>query len=235
MAEFDNTAAGSNNLDFVEYSNTNVLFSNISPVSKTPTDNSFSNTGATSNTPTSVSFVSDEADDNTPTDNSFSNTGATAKSVTDNSFSNTGATNNTPANQAFSDSTTGSNTPPSTSFEDDEAEANVVNGEVAPVLGGTIPEVVTSQAHTAPIVAGNNYAVNVITRAANVTITLPDPPSADQIIEIRDASLQAATFRITVDPGTKEIDGSTADYVMNVNGQVLKLAYVAAETSWKII
>lgn len=228
MATFDNTAADPN----------------------TAASTGFSNSGASTKTAAAVGFDHTEAEVETAAAAGFVNTGASSKSPSSAGFSNTGASAQTAAAAGFDDTeaevetaaTAGFTNGPSTSktvtdwsFDDAGAESNVVDGEVAPVSGGTLPNILTTIAHTTSIVAGTNYAVNVTTRSAPVTITLPDPPSENQIVEIRDASLQAVQHPITVDPGTKKIDGSTADYILNIDGQVLKLAYSSALTQWKIV
>lgn len=228
MATFDNTAADPN----------------------TAVATGFSNTGASTKTAAAAGFDDTEADTNTESATGFSNTVASSKSPTSAGFSNTGAGTKTAAVAGFDDTeaevetaatagfTNGSPTSKTVtdwSFDDTGADSNVVDGEVAPVSGGTVPNVLTTVAHTAPLSAGQNYGINVTTRSANVVITLPDPPSENQIVEIRDFSLQASVYKITVDPGTKKIEGSTDDFVLDVDGQVLMLVYLSTLTQWKIV
>lgn len=134
-------------------------------------------------------------------------------------WDNTAPTGFTPSNAAAFD-----NTPPT---------QIVIVGELPPVAGSTSPGSVTTADQTTTLVAGLNYLVNVGSRAANVTINLPDPGSQSQRVEIADVSGQAATRTITVNAGTKTIvDTGAATYVLNRNFAVLTLYYTG--TAWKI-
>lgn len=117
------------------------------------------------------------------------------------------------------------NTPP---------EAFVFQGETSPVAGITTPASPSNVDHTATLVAGTNYLVQVNARLAPVTVTLPNPGSLSQRIEIMDATSQAANYPITVNAGTRDIEtaGQTT-YVIDRNDAVLVLSYTGSK--WKIL
>ena len=121
-----------------------------------------------------------------------------------------------------------------TAFDDTPASALVLQGEKSPVAGITTPASPTAVNHTATLTAGINYLVQVGARLAPVSITLPDPGSLAQRIEIADITGQAATFGITVNAGTKDIEtaGQTT-YTIDRNDAVLVLSYTG--TKWKIL
>lgn len=90
-----------------------------------------------------------------------------------------------------------------------------------------------SVTQAATLVSGYDYFVSVTTRAASVTINLPDPGSDAQIIDIADVSRQAETYPITVNGGTKIIETGATTYTLNVNGAALRLAYTSG--FWKVL
>lgn len=148
------------------------------------------------------------------------NTAPTAISLVDESWSNLPPEANTVANGA--------------EFTPDSATNIVLQGEVSPVLGVTTPASPTAVPHGTTLSAGTNYLVQVGSRASTVTITLPDPPSLAQRIEIADTSGQAAAFPITVNGGTKQISDVVATtYIIDRNFAVLVLSYTG--TAWKIL
>lgn len=173
----------------------------------------------------------------------------------DDSFDNTAAAGRTPGNAAAFDNSVPdastaplvdapavwSNTPPdnatannSAAFSNSQPASITLEGEQPPVAGVTSPAspIVATQATT--LLAGSNYIVQVGTRSANQTITMPDPPSLGQRIEIADISRQAATLPITVNCGTKQIlDTAATSYIINRNNAVLELSYTG--TAWKIV
>lgn len=113
----------------------------------------------------------------------------------------------------------------------------VVSGSVAPVLPIQAPASPTTVDHTVSLVAGTNYRVLCISRGAPVTIALPDPGSVNQSIEIVDASLQAVTFPVTINGGTKNVVADAAGantYVLNRTGSSIQLVYVGA-AGWKFV
>jgi len=66
------------------------------------------------------------------------------------------------------------------------------------------------------------------------TVTLPDPGSLAQRIEIADVTSQATTNTITVNAGTRDIEtaGQTS-YTIDRNDAVLVLSYTGSK--WKIL
>lgn len=121
-----------------------------------------------------------------------------------------------------------------TGFDNTPATALVLQGETSPVAGITTPASPTAVDHTATLVAGTNYLVQVGARLAPVTINLPNPGSLAQRIEIADVTGQGATQAITVNGGTRDIEtaGQTS-YIINRNDAVLVLSYTG--TKWKIL
>ena len=119
-------------------------------------------------------------------------------------------------------------------FDTTPPTALVLQGETSPVAGITTPASPTAVDHTATLVAGTNYLVQIGSRAAPVTVTLPNPGSLAQRIEIADISGQGATQAITVNGGTRDIEtaGQTS-YIINRNDAVLALSYTG--TKWKIL
>ncbi len=110
----------------------------------------------------------------------------------------------------------------------------VIPGEVAPVVSGTPPTPMTLAAHNTALLAGVNYTVQVGSRSAPVTVTLPPAPSAAQRIEVVDTSGQGALHPITVDAGAVDIEtAGTKTYLVNRNDAVLALYYTGAK--WKLI
>ena len=137
--------------------------------------------------------------------------------------------------QSFVNATPDGKTPgTAAAFDNTPATALVLQGETSPVAGITTPASPTAVDHTATLVAGTNYLVQIGSRAAPVTVTLPDPGSLAQRIEIADISGQGATQAITVNGGTRDIEtaGQTS-YIINRNDAVLALSYTG--TKWKIL
>jgi hypothetical protein len=119
-------------------------------------------------------------------------------------------------------------------FDNTPATNIVLQGEVAPVNGVTPPASPIAVAHGTTLVAGTNYLVQVGSRASVVTVTLPDPPSLAQRIEIADTSGQAASFSVAVNCGTKQIsDTGSTTYTIDRNFAVLVLSYTGS--NWKVL
>ena len=137
--------------------------------------------------------------------------------------------------QSFVNATPDGKTPgTAAAFDNTPATALVLQGETSPVAGITTPASPTAVDHTFTLVAGTNYLVQVGARLAPVTVTLPNPGSLAQRIEIADISGQGATQAITVNGGTRDIEtaGQTS-YIINRNDAVLALSYTG--TKWKIL
>lgn len=150
------------------------------------------------------------------------------------------APNNPPSANTIS-VTNWENNPPSQNtvgigalFDNTPATNIVLQGEVSPINGVTTPASPTAVPHGTTLLAGTNYLVQVGSRASVVTITLPDPPSLAQRIEIADTSGQAAGFNIAVNGGTKQVsDVGATTYTIDRNFAVLALTYTGS--AWKIL
>ena len=134
-------------------------------------------------------------------DNVFDNTppgAATPNNAA--AFDNTTPTPVMPSlSQSFINATPDGKTPgTAAAFDNTPATALVLQGETSPVAGITTPASPTAVTHLATLTAGTNYLVQVGARLAPVTITLPDPGSLAQRIEIADITGQAATYAVTV-------------------------------------
>jgi hypothetical protein len=170
-------------------------------------------------------------------DNVFDNTPAVAATVNEAApWDNTTPTPVMPSlSQSFVNATPDGKTPgTAAAFDNTPATALVLQGETSPVAGITTPASPTAVTHLATLTAGTNYLVQVGARLAPVTITLPDPGSLAQRIEIADITGQAATYAVTVNAGTKDIEtaGQTS-YIIDRNDAVLVLSYTG--TKWKIL
>lgn len=75
-------------------------------------------------------------------------------------------------------------------------------------------------------VASTDHLILVDTTSGAVTLTLPDPATTDRIYEIKDI---AGTFGTNVctlarnTPGTDQIEGLTADYLLEANWQIQRI------------
>jgi hypothetical protein len=170
-------------------------------------------------------------------DNAFDNTPPDAKTPSNaTAFDNSQPVPVMPnLSQSFVNSTPDGKTPSNAAaFDNTPATALVLQGEQSPVAGITTPASPTAVSHTATLTAGTNYLVQVGARMAPVSVTLPDPGSLAQRIEIADITGQAATYGITVNAGTKDIEtaGQTT-YTIDRNDAVLVLSYTG--TKWKIL
>lgn len=170
-------------------------------------------------------------------DNPFDNTPPTAATPNNAAaFDNTQPVPVMPSlSQSFVNATPDGKTPSNaTAFDNTPATALVLQGEQSPVAGITTPASPTAVDHTATLVAGTNYLVQVGARLAPVTITLPNPGSLAQRIEIADITGQGATQAITVNGGTRDIEtaGQTS-YTIDRNDAVLVLSYTGSK--WKIL
>jgi hypothetical protein len=170
-------------------------------------------------------------------DNPFDNTPPVNATVAEAApYDNTSPTPVMPnLSQSFVNATPDGKTPSNaTAFDNTAAAALVLQGEQSPVAGITTPASPTAVIHSATLVAGTNYLVQVGARLAPVTVTLPDPGSLAQRIEIADITGQAGTHAITVNAGSRDIEtaGQTS-YTIDRNDAVLVLSYTGAK--WKIL
>jgi len=205
----------------------------------------FDNTGAVENTGGISGGVADMTL-SSPSANTvgraaaWDNTAPTA----DSSVANKGfgsVTNVAPSENNVTVQTSFDNNPPTPidlsaegTFTVDPATGIVLQGETSPVNGLTTPASPIGVPYTTTLVAGTNYLVQAGSRASSVTVTLPDPPSLTQRIEIADTSGQGVSFPITVNAGTKVVsDTNSSTYTINRNFAVLVLSYTG--TAWKIL
>jgi len=170
-------------------------------------------------------------------DNPFDNTPPVAATVAEAApYDNTSPVPVMPnLSQSFVNATPDGKTPSTAAaFDNTAASALVLQGEQSPVAGITTPASPTAVSHSATLVAGTNYLVQVGARLAPVTITLPDPGSLAQRVEIADVTSQAATHAITVNAGSRDIEtaGQTS-YTIDRNDAVLVLSYTGSK--WKIL
>lgn len=186
-------------------------------------DNAWDNTAPGAATPNNAAAFS-----NTPPGAATPNNAA--------AFDNTTPTPVMPnLSQSFVNATPDGKTPgTAAAFDNTPATALVLQGEQSPVAGITTPASPTAVDHTFTLVAGTNYLVQVAARLAPVTVTLPNPGSLAQRIEIADISGQGASQAITVNGGTRDIEtaGQTS-YTIDRNDAVLVLSYTGAK--WKIL
>ncbi len=194
---------------------------------------SFDNNGASPVTISGASFDNGAASPITIPGASFDNEAANPVSVAGTSFDNGGASPITIPGASFDNGGASPVTIPGASFDNTGAQAMVLEGEQSPVSGVQSPTSPTTVAHTDTLVAGTNYLVQVGSRAAPVTINLPDPGALGQRIEIVDVSGQATTYAITVSGGTRDIETTgVKTYVINRTQAVLALYYTG--TYWKL-
>lgn len=74
------------------------------------------------------------------------------------------------------------------------------------------------------------------TRVAAFTITLPDPPVAQNILVFRDVGGSWGTNNLTVDPGTKTILGSAGTLTCDITGEEFGMWYDTSGTpTWRLI
>jgi len=113
-------------------------------------------------------------------------------------------------------------------------ETSAIAPDIQSAIDAANAAAVSTVSHPTVLAAGRNYQYLVGTRSANATVTLPDPGSTGQRIEVIDASGQAATWTITVSGGTKAIEpGGPSSYLINRASAVLSLVYTG--TLWKIV
>lgn len=194
---------------------------------------SFDNGAAGAVTISGASFDNNGASAVTIPGASFDNTGASAVTITGAAFDNTAPDAVTISGAAFDNNGASPVTIPGASFDNTGAAAKVLEGEQSPVAGTQSPTSPTTVAHTDTLSAGTNYLVQVGSRAAPVTINLPDPGALGQRIEIVDTSGQAVTYPITVNGGTRDVETTgVKTYVINRTQAVLAIYYTG--TYWKM-
>jgi hypothetical protein len=236
-----------------------VTFALATSGNKTVANDIVNNTGdsAGSKTPSlQEAFTASGASDKTVANNVANNTADAAGSKTtalEAAWTVAGSSSKTPANDISNNTTDAASqvgislddswtangadsktATPNNNWDNNGATNIVLQGEVAPVAGNTTPASPTAVPHNTTLVAGTNYLVEVGGRASIVTVTLPDPPSLTQRIEIADVSGHGSAFPITVNAGTKVIsDTNSSTYSIDRSYAVLVLSYTG--TAWKIL
>lgn len=200
------------------------IFDNTAPVPVTPANAAaWDNTSPGGKTPTNAV--------------AWDNTGPTGKTPPNAAaWDDSAPTGKTPVNSAAWDNTapTAASNPRGVAWSNGLPESIVLVGTQPSTAGVTLPASPTVATEVTTLAAGQNYLVQVGSRAAGVTITLPDPGSLAQRIEIADIANLAASYNITVNGGTKDIESTgVKTYVINRAGAVLTLSYTG--TYWKIL
>lgn len=160
------------------------------------------------------------------------------------------ASNDAPATITPAGATAFSNTEPTpinSDFVDgfDDSEADPITPLLASSMSNTPPTAIVLDGETFPgSVIGSidvltvnyettlnnsqSYRVMVTSRAAAVTVTLPDPGASGQTVEVVDASQQADDYPITVDAGTKTIIGHGSEMVISNPGAIVRFTYTGS-------
>jgi len=104
-----------------------------------------------------------------------------------------------------------------------------VTGVLPPANGGALAwQSVQTGGFTA--VAGNAYPVN--TTSGAVTVTLPASPSAGQAVQLTDYAGTWATNNCTVGRNGANINGTAANYTLNIYRQSVAFVYLDATQGW---
>jgi len=82
-------------------------------------------------------------------------------------------------------------------------------------------------------VSGRGYFIN--TTSATQTVTLPASPVIGDTISIVDYASTFATNKVTVDPGSNKIEGSTTDASLLTNDQTHTFVFTDSTQGWKIV
>lgn len=108
------------------------------------------------------------------------------------------------------------------------ASTAYVDAAVAAGLGSSIPQYVNSN-----ITASATGDLWVDTSAGVITITLPDPPFTQNILEFRDISGMFANNNLIIDPQSKNINGVAGVMNCDVNGITFGMWYNGTE--WRLV
>jgi hypothetical protein len=109
--------------------------------------------------------------------------------------------------------------------------ATGVTGTLSANNGGSVAwQSVQTASFTA--VAGRAYPVN--TTSAAITVTLPASPSAGNIVQLTDYAGTWATNNVTVGRNGSNINGSAANYTLNINRESAAFVYVDATQGWVV-
>jgi hypothetical protein len=85
---------------------------------------------------------------------------------------------------------------------------------------------------TATFTAANGEGYFVDTSGGAVTMNLPSSPSAGDIVAFRDYASSFSTNNLTIGRGGSNLNGSSADKVINTNNTSMSLVYVDGTEGW---
>lgn len=91
----------------------------------------------------------------------------------------------------------------------------------------------TPQYRNANFTAGITGDYWTDTSAAAFTMTLPDPPSAQNCLRVHDIAGTWGTNALTINPGTKTINGFVQNIVCDIPGETIELWYTGSD--WRIL
>jgi hypothetical protein len=95
---------------------------------------------------------------------------------------------------------------------------------------GTVDWDTTAKTASFTAVSGNGYFVN--TTSGAITVTLPASPSAGDIVSVADYANTFNTNNLTLGRNSSNIEGDSADFVINLQGVSITLVYVDATKGW---
>jgi len=101
---------------------------------------------------------------------------------------------------------------------------------VLPFANGGMLALQSVQTASFTAVSGNAYPVN--TTSGAVTVTLPASPAAGNIVQITDYAGTWATNKITVNPNSGKINGSTINALVGNSRETVAFIYVDATQGW---
>jgi len=87
-------------------------------------------------------------------------------------------------------------------------------------------------AKTTAFTAESNKGYFVNTTSGAITVTFPASPTAGDVIGIKDYANTADTNIITINPNGNNINGSSNDYLINIEGASGEFIYVDATRGW---
>ena len=87
-------------------------------------------------------------------------------------------------------------------------------------------------AKTTAFTAESNKGYFVNTTSGAITVTFPASPTAGDVIGIKDYANTADTNIITIDPNGNNINGSSDNYLINIEGASGEFIYVDATRGW---
>tara|TARA_R110000868_G_scaffold9836_1_gene48346 strand:+ start:1200 stop:2753 length:1554 start_codon:yes stop_codon:yes gene_type:complete len=101
---------------------------------------------------------------------------------------------------------------------------------VLPFANGGMLALQSVQTASFTAVSGNAYPVN--TTSGAITVTLPASPAAGNIVQITDYAGTWATNKITVNPNSGKINGSTSNALVGTSRETVAFIYVDSTQGW---